>query len=681
MDRTCRGRRFPNRFSHGATATTASGGNELGCRVCRTEIYWEGDIGARIQDPGGSLLTTRYSLLLLLELELATRTELWSGFGRLAIRDGGEQACDVAFSDLDFRSTNSLWCSVLVETLVRCGLRRVVLSPGSRSTPLTLAFAQHSALEAIPVLDERSAAFFALGLSKAQGIPVALVCTSGTAGANYLPALIEAREAGVPLLVFTADRPPELRASSAGQTIDQQKLFGSYSVFHHEYAVPELSVPLLRYLRQMTAQAWSRCQNPIAGPVHLNCPFRDPLHPVPEEGLADFRETLQEDSFWTHLPIPPSAPPALASWPLPDTERGLIIAGPSLHQDSVEAEVVGEIARRLGWPVLADALSPLRHHPSAAPALISAYDCLLRSTSLAESLCPEAILVIGALPTSKVLRGWLASLPNTPMLVLSEAPESRDATHSCSLQIRASLESVAALLPDAAPAPSDYVQRWRQAESGALQSLDRVLSSTTESIEPKAVWLLSRHLQEQCSLFVANSMPVRDLEYLWTPGCRRCRVFFNRGANGIDGTLSTALGVAHAGRPSVLLTGDLSLLHDTNGFLLTPRLQGSLTAVLINNDGGGIFEHLPVSGLKEHFETFFATPQQVSFAELARAYAVKHTLVSDWTQFTKLISNLPRTGVQILELRTDRKNDAALRKRLFAEAASCAESEAFGAKP
>ena len=270
---------------------------------------------------------------------------------------------------LDYRNVNSLWGSVLVETFVRVGVRQAVISPGSRSTPLTVQFAAHPGIEAIPVLDERSAAFFALGLARRIQRPVVLLCTSGTAGANYLPAVIEARESGVPLVVITADRPPEMRECRSGQTIDQQKLFGGFVNFYHEMAVPEADAGLLRYARQTVAHAVERSQWPVPGPVHLNAPFRDPLPPV-EDDRAKALATEIDAGFFAHLTETVSRAASVARRPLRLDGRGLIVAGQVRVADGADyARAVGALARRLGWPVLADALSPLRNHAAAVPGI------------------------------------------------------------------------------------------------------------------------------------------------------------------------------------------------------------------------------------------------------------------------------------------------------------------------
>lgn len=565
---------------------------------------------------------------------------------------------------IDLRNTNSLWGGVLVETLVRLGVRQAVISPGSRSTPLTFAFARHPQIEAIPVLDERSAAFFALGLAKQAMQPVALVCTSGTAAANFFPAIIEAQEGGVPLLVITADRPPEMRECASGQTIDQQKLYGSHVNFYHELAVPEASASLLAYLRQAVMHAHARTLRPDAGPVHVNAPFRDPLPPVEDGKTADFAD-FDWEKFFAHITPAPEEIIQSVAPPMTTDVHGVIVAGPAQPADPrAYAEAVGAMARRLGWPVLADGLSPLRNHAALAPGLVTTYAGILRNQAAAERLKPDRIICIDSWPTSKVLRAWLEAA-EAPMWLVTSRVGNRDALHGRTQTLRCSLGAFTAQLPQANET-NGYERMWAGYERRVRLALDLRLEQTTDLFEMKAAWLLARHLPAGTPLSIANSMPVRDVEFVWPTTDRGIRPMFNRGANGIDGTLSSALGAAHGQPPAVLLTGDLALLHDTNGFLLRPKFHGSLTVVLINNRGGGIFEHLPVAQFDPPFEEFFATPQEADFTELCTAYGVRHMLVTEWGQFVELISTLPESGIRVLELRTDRKQDAEARKALFA---------------
>ena len=582
-------------------------------------------------------------------------------------REGRAQSMSMARPlPLDFRNTNTLWCSVLAETLVRSGVTVAVTSPGSRSTPLTMVLARHPRMEAIPVLDERSAAFFALGIAKRTRKPVVLVCTSGTAAANYLPAIVEASESGVPLVILTADRPPEMRECSSGQTIDQQKLYGNYVAFYHELCVPEATLLRLRYLRQTVAQAVARAYAPQAGPVHLNCPFRDPLVPVADSQAEALASSLDE-TFFDHFEgasprLAGSARIDVAGWPA----RGLIVAGGDQVFDSdAYGRSVDKLANALGWPVLVDALSPARRaHPSGV-VTVSTYDAILRDAGQAERLRPDKILCLGGWPTSKVLRDWIGRCDVETVLVAATF-KNRDALHGRTTHLHTSVESLE--VRGCGAGEPAYRDAWLSAEARARGRIDAAMEADATLFEPKAAWLLAQHLPEHTAVHVANSMPVRDLEYFWPATARRLDVYFNRGANGIDGTLSTAFGVAHGGRPSVLLTGDLSFLHDTNGLLLRPALRGSLTIVLIDNRGGGIFEHLPVAQYDPPFERYFATPQDVDFAALCAAHGVEFVAVESWAQFTGLIETLPERGVRVLALRTDRKRDAARRKQLLAEA-------------
>jgi 2-succinyl-5-enolpyruvyl-6-hydroxy-3-cyclohexene-1-carboxylate synthase len=590
-------------------------------------------------------------------------------------------------SSLDFRNTNALWCSVLAGTLHRCGVRHAVVSPGSRSTPLAFAFARHEGIEAIPVLDERSAGFFALGLARQHARPVVLVCTSGTAAANYFPAVIEAREGGAPLVVITADRPPEMRECASGQTIDQQKLYGAHAVWYHELATPAATFERLRYLRQTVAHACERALHPEPGPVHLNAPFRDPLPPVADASAEALRGKIGGE-FFAHLAetarsIAESSGKGFQPMDVEaaSTRRGLIIAGPFTGCDpAAHAGALARLAAQTGWPVLADALSPARHHAMPPEVVrVSAYDEILRNKNRARELAPESVLCAGGWPVSKILRSWL---DQTQPEILLAAPtvRNRDALHgrtrrlACALgaELDCNLMGYSAAFASVAPTAA-YRDAWRRAEADARAVLDAALDAIApgDLFEPGAVWLLARHLPASTPLFVANSMPVRDAEYFWPANDRRARFYFNRGANGIDGTLSTALGIAHGNsRPAVLLTGDLSLLHDANGFLTgrNARFRGSLTIVLINNQGGGIFDHLPVASFEPPFEDYFATPQQVDFARLCEAHGAGHILIRDWAQFAQLIAALPPAGVRVLEIRTNRKADTARRKALLARA-------------
>ena len=572
---------------------------------------------------------------------------------------------------LDARNTNALWCSVLAETLARCGLQDAVISPGSRSTPLTLALVRHPAITCVPVVDERSAGFFALGIAKRTHRPVALLCTSGSAGANYLPAVIEAWESGTPLLVITADRPPEMRECASGQTIDQQKLFGGFVGFYHEFAVPEAALERLRYARQTLAHAMRRAVAPHGSPVHLNMPFRDPLPPIPDASTGAVADAIDE-SFFAHLE-PVTTPAARVTlWQRPTTTRGVIVAGPANPADA-EAYVarVRAYAEATGWPVLADALSPVRHYGTADVPIVAHYDAVLRDAGAARELAPRHVMCLEGWPTSKVLRAWLEQ-SGAEMTLVAAGPHNRDALHGRTRHLPWGVDALA--VEGAPPADASYRESWARANAAASRILGEELGADGADgfFEPMAAWSLAHALPIGAVVHVASSMPVRDVEYFWPVTDRRYRFTFNRGANGIDGTLSTAVGVAHGGAPAVLLTGDLAFLHDSNGLLLSHRLRGSLTVVVINNNGGGIFEHLPIAQVDPPFEEFFATPQHVDLAALCRAHGVAHESVAHPRRLQERLAIAPEGGIRVLEVCTDRKRDAAARKRLLARAGEAA---------
>jgi 2-succinyl-5-enolpyruvyl-6-hydroxy-3-cyclohexene-1-carboxylate synthase len=609
---------------------------------------------------------------------------------------------------IDFRNTNTVWASILAETLKRLGLTTAVICPGSRSTPLAVAFARNNEIEAIPVLDERSAAFFALGMARATGRPVVLVCTSGTAGANFYPAAIEAKESRVPLIVLTADRPPELRDCHSGQTIDQLKLYGNYPNWQAELALPSVAIARLRYLRQTVIHAWEQALFPVPGPVHLNIPFRDPLAPIQQLDPDLLPSPFELEDFFTSI-TPPSLPTpdfllptAYQQWQ--QCDRGIIIAGLAQPQQPREyCQAIALLSQALGWPVLAEGLSPVRNYADLNPYLISTYDLILRDRSLAQQLVPEIAIQIGELPTSKELRTWLDEY-QPQRWVIDPSHHNLDPLHGKTIHLRMSIEQLKGWgdretqrqengetggIPrresrsgTSSSNPNrksniqnrSYLQKWRQLEARARTVLNDEMQNMDWMFEGKAAWLLSQTLPPQTPLFIANSMPVRDVELLWSPGNTGIRPFFNRGANGIDGTLSTALGIAHRDRSCVMLTGDLALLHDTNGFLLRNKFAGHLTIVLINNNGGGIFEMLPISKFDPPFEEFFATPQDIDFAQLCLTYGVEHQLIQSWEQLRGSLNPLPDRGIRVLELRTNRKLDAKWRLQYPRKFASGLES-------
>ncbi|MEM9538636.1 MAG: 2-succinyl-5-enolpyruvyl-6-hydroxy-3-cyclohexene-1-carboxylic-acid synthase [Cyanobacteria bacterium P01_E01_bin.42] len=569
---------------------------------------------------------------------------------------------------LDFRNINTLCSSILVETLSRLGLTTAILCPGSRSAPLTVAFAQHDRIETISILDERSASFFALGIAKKSRLPVVLVCTSGTAAANFYPAIIEASSSRIPLLVLTADRPPELYHCRAPQTIDQNKLYGHYPNWQAQFPLPENRLDILNYWRQNAMQAWQRLRFPHAGVVHLNFPFRKPLAPIKQPEIQALKAQIDEENFFAFLGNREWETNKKESVEIPSqwqkSQRGLIIAGidcpPKPH---AYCAAIAKLSQTLQFPVLAEGLSPLRNYADLNPHLISTYDLLLRNPRLAREFAPELVVQIGEMPTSQILRSWLQEIQPQRWIVDPRA-ENLDPLHGKTLYLRTEIESLN--LPElAARSPSPYLSQWQDCEIQMREAIDRDLEQIRYLFEGKIAWLLSQLLPPNTPLFIANSMPVRDVETLWRPNNLHLQPYFSRGANGIDGTLSTALGIAHRNRSSVLLTGDLAFLHDINGLLQSNTFRGHLTIILINNNGGGIFENIPIAQFNPPFEEFFAAPQAIDFAELCRPYRIEYHCITAWKRLKPLLNPLPDVGIRAIEIPTHRGADAQWRKEKF----------------
>jgi 2-succinyl-5-enolpyruvyl-6-hydroxy-3-cyclohexene-1-carboxylate synthase len=413
---------------------------------------------------------------------------------------------------MDFRNINTLWASLLVETLYRLGLVTAVLCPGSRSSPLTLAFAQHPQIETIPILDERSAAFFALGRAKRSRQPVVLVCTSGTAGANFYPAVIEATESQVPLLILTADRPPELRHCHAGQTIDQIKLYGHYPNWQTELALASPEPELWTYLRQTVIYAWEQTQFPRAGVVHLNCPFREPLAPITQPAILALASSFDPEVFFAGIKASSLVTNAF-SLTLPQfPQRGLIIAG--LYQEGQSGnycQAIAEMAKILNYPVLADALSPLRHYAEINSHLISNYDFILRNEEQAQLLTPEIIIQIGELPTSKQLRTWLTQ-QNIPRYIIDSSGQNYDPLHGNSIHLRLSWQAFLWQLKEnqkelkrnipiqetlKSSQRSDYIDQWKNVNLKIQDSIDQTMLEREDLFEGKIPWLLAECLPNQ----------------------------------------------------------------------------------------------------------------------------------------------------------------------------------------
>jgi 2-succinyl-5-enolpyruvyl-6-hydroxy-3-cyclohexene-1-carboxylate synthase len=546
--------------------------------------------------------------------------------------------------------------ALVIQALHRLGVEHFVVSPGSRSTPLALAVAALGDACSTVCLDERSAAFYALGRIKATGRPVAVLCTSGSAGAHYFPAVIEAREAALPLIVLTADRPPELRHCHAGQTIDQQKLYGSYPVFYAELPLPETDPLLLRQVREICRRAVECALGVPGGPVHLNCPFREPF--FPESGDIAALDVSIVDGL---RPVVRSTADTGGIPELP--VRTLILAGPrALMDPASELEALVSFATRRGFPILTDGSNPLRYgQPASAPIIIH-HDRIARDEALWESLAPEAVLLWGEPPTSKFLRQRLAGI-DVPGYQIGGGKQGMNPVHG---QIEWGGSSVAGFVGRIGGEKGGYGDDWIQADTAIEASLVAALSQPHELFEGDIHRLLGDHLPAGIPVCFASSLAIRDAEWFMPRREAPLLPFSQRGANGIDGTVSLARGIAAGcGKSACLVTGDLAFLHDSNGLLGSATDKHGLLVVLINNSGGGIFELLPVARECADFERVFATPQKVDFRRLVEAHGGKHQLIDSLEELQWAIEVWSGRGLTVAEIAVDRKASRDLHRRFI----------------
>lgn len=548
---------------------------------------------------------------------------------------------------------------VLVDELARGGVTEAVIAPGSRSAPLAIAFAEHPGIRLHVRIDERSAAFLGLGLAKASGNPVPIVCTSGTAAANFHPAVLEASHAQVGLVVLTSDRPPELRGTGANQTVDQIKLYGDAVRFFTEFGVGEARSGMVAYWRSVICRALSAANG--RGPVHLNVPFREPLvHDPADEGWPEPLDGRSAGQPWTEaLPVPLVAEPVpeLAGPP----ERGILVAG----DGATAPERAVAFAEAAGWPIFAEPMSGARRGPNA----VTTYSQLVAIPDVVDRYRPEVIVTVGKPGLAKAL---LALYPQVPHLVVDPSAHWADPTRTAVRVIHA--------LPvlGCARNSSDWLAGWLRMEWAAREELERILGHERELSELRLARDMADLAGDNAVFFVGSSMPVRCLDLAMRAGAGSW-VLANRGVSGIDGCISTAVGAALAhqvagGGPAVAMLGDLSVIHDQNGLVIGPgEPRPDLTVVVVNNDGGGIFSFLPYAGMDE-FERLFGTPHGVDFAHMAAASGWDYQRI---TSADELPGALKGGGTRLVEVRTDRQASVQFHRHVR-EALSAAALAAVG---
>ena len=596
------------------------------------------------------------------------------------------------------------------DELARCGMRDACTSPGSRCAPLVLSLTREQRLRCHSHVDERCAGFFALGLAKASRRPVAIACTSGTAVAELLPAVVEAHEARVPMIVLSADRPPELREVGAGQTIDQLKIFGGFAKWFFEVGTHEAAPERVRWMRALACRAYWTALEGRPGVVHLNFPLREPLvceqapppagegrpggvpflrHARAEVG-AEAPTSRREDRVEATERGPRAESAAVRdALELRDaiggSRRGVVVAGRH-ERDTPLGEVAAAASAKLGWPLLADPMSGARRGAAA----IAHYDALLRAPRFARSHQPDVVLRVGDLPVSKPLRTWLAGLDEARQIAFDPEGALQDPAgavcEALGAEPAATLSAFTRLLEarspvdpspvdppsgvasEAAGGDPDWLWSWRSADELAAEAILGVLGAGGCS-EPVVAAELGVLLPQQATLFAASSMPVRDIETFWPARPDPPKVLCNRGANGIDGTVSSALGAAAAGRgPVVLLIGDVALAHDIGGLLAAKRLGLELTIVLLNNEGGGIFDFLPVAGTtaKDLYTQHIATPTGLDFAQAAALYGLSHETVADVAGLRAALERaLAARGSAIVEVKSERAANVELHRRVW----------------
>jgi 2-succinyl-5-enolpyruvyl-6-hydroxy-3-cyclohexene-1-carboxylate synthase len=546
-----------------------------------------------------------------------------------------------------------------VEALANLGLRHVAITPGSRNTPLAFAFAANGTITDTSHHDERSAAFFALGMAKATGKPVALVSTSGTAAAEYLPAIVEAKNARVPLIVLTADRPPELRDVGSPQTINQSGMYGGAVKRAYEAPVPDATDEIVAAFAALAGRAWSAALDTPAGPVHINFPFRDPMAPtsIPGQVPSDLQTPLYP-SYFAASPLSPSPKASRQTVAALEGKRVLIVAGPTDDPDLAPA--IAALADAVACPVIADPLSGLRTGGHSHNAVVASGDWLARRGDLDGELLPEVVLRFGAPPTSKSLNSWLTANRQIPQILVDDTGW-RDPGASASTILRANGVPVAHALADAvSPVDPGWLDSWRSVDDAIASLLDVPFPS-----EPAAAQALNHGLPDGSLLYVASSMPIRIVDGYFRPTETDLRILGNRGANGIDGFISSALGAATGtARPTFAYCGDLSLLHDLTALVTAGRLEIPLTMVLVNNDGGGIFHLLPQVDYPEWFERHLGTPHGLDFARISDAFGIEHHLPTNQAELAGLIST-PANATRLIEIQTDRAESADLLREMW----------------
>ena len=552
-------------------------------------------------------------------------------------------------------ATTATFCATLVDEWLHCGVRHAVVSPGSRSTPIALEIANRQEIEMHIFHDERSAAFAALGIAKASGVPAILVCSSGTAAVEFHPAVVEAHHSETPILICTADRPAELQGVGAPQTIDQQNLYG---VAIRKFVNAEVANDSESHTwRHIARDLFATSLGDVQGPVHLNLRFREPLM-----GFAtNLPPRSANDAVITKKVALPSSRSLRKLNKALESENGLIIAGP----ENYRVESILRLAETLGWPIIADPRSGTRV-PNKL--VVAGADAILRDEDFSKRLRPDVVLRFGTLPASKVVNSWLSG-SGANQVVITTTPSLTDPDRQCSLHIVSDIDELCAGLVSVHSKESirnrslSWLDKWIAAEDSAQKAINAALADEPGLTEPGVARAIYALVPEASHLVVSSSMPIRDVEWFGAPR-NGLRVHANRGANGIDGVVSTAVGVALATRqPTTLLIGDIALLHDVNGLINLASRKIDLRIVVIDNNGGGIFSFLPQAQTLDEakFEKIFGTPHDANIKMLAQAHQIN---THELTNISDLAEVLSQRGPWLARIVTDRQENVKVHERI-----------------
>ncbi|MCL2676489.1 MAG: 2-succinyl-5-enolpyruvyl-6-hydroxy-3-cyclohexene-1-carboxylic-acid synthase [Streptococcaceae bacterium] len=541
---------------------------------------------------------------------------------------------------------NNEYLAPFVDELYTLGVREVVFSPGSRSTTLALLFEEYKQFKTYLNIDERSAGFFALGIAKVQERPVVLVCTSGSAGAHYLPALTEAKHSRIPLIVLTADRPNHLQFVGAPQTVNQNHYFGDFVSHYEEFSHPAEKI-YWTYPRKVAQRAIMASTILPESPVHINLPIDEPL--IPDLNPEHFQKGKTNFSI-SHGSVETASPIKLLG-------KALIIVGPD-SKLKAQKEILN-LAELLQAPILADPLSNLRSFES--PYLIDSYDAFLADSNLCQELSPDTIIQIGQIPVSKRLQAFISANNQTEYIQVEPTLNYRNPQQTTTQIIQSDIASFCQSVISSNP-DSNYLAKWQKAQSKMRKQLNTV-STETQAFEGRYIQAIQENMPENSQILVANSMSIREVDYFWEAKSSSAKLYGNRGTNGIDGQESTALGISTNEKPTVLITGDLSMLHDINGLIMGKTHKLNLTIVLFNNDGGGIFHHLAQKE-QPHFDYLFSTPHGTDFSALATLTGLDYRLIKDYQDFDSHFKQaLSSSGIHLLEVKTDKDLSLELHKK------------------